>query len=96
MWMTDEDGQRYHELTGALQSLLRQHVPRDGEQPVTPEDLCVYLEWFELAREGSPSIRPFVDRGSPHMLRSLSYRQLAQDFQSLTNQVTAAQGGVSL
>ena len=95
MWMTTEDGQRYRELSGALQQILREHCPGEGEQPVSPEDLCIYLEWFELAREGAPSIRPFIDRSSPHMLRSLSYQQLAQDLKALMDQVHAAQGGAS-
>ena len=80
MWLTPDDAPRYQELTETLQSLLAQQVPQQGELIVLADDLAVYLEWLELAREAAPSIRPFIDKSSPFALGTFSYNELERDF----------------
>lgn len=88
MWITPEDEPRYEELTATLQTLLARQAPQQNEQPVDPYDLALYLEWLELAREAAPSLRPFIDKSCPFLLRSVSYQQLANDFRWLKQQVS--------
>jgi hypothetical protein len=83
MWTDSEDARRYEELTLALMTVTARHTPAGEQEPVTPGDLALYLEWLELAREAAPTIRPFIDKSSPFALRALSYGQLARDFQLL-------------
>ena len=87
MWTCPDDAPRYHELTEILQARLSQQDPQQAEQPVVPDDLALYLEWLELAREGSPSIRPFIDKSSPFALGSFSYKELESDFRWLREMV---------
>jgi hypothetical protein len=83
MWTSMEDSRRYQELTSALEDVVRRDVPMRREDRVDPEDLALYLEWLELARGAASSIRPFLDKSSPHALPSLSYEQLESDFRWL-------------
>ena len=89
MWMTPDDAPRYRELTEILQARLSQQDPQQAQQPVVPDDLALYLEWLELAREGSPSIRPFIDKSSPFALGTFSYSDLESDFRWLREHVTS-------
>src|SRR5436190_16430810 len=88
MWTCPDDEPRYQELTEILQARLSQQDPKQAERPVVPDDLALYLEWLELAREGSPSIRPFIDKSSPFALGTFSYSELESDFRWLREQVT--------
>jgi hypothetical protein len=88
MWTCPEDAPRYQELTEILQARLSQKDSQQAQQPVVPDDLALYLEWLELAREGSPSIRPFIDKSSPFALGTFSYKELESDFRWLREQVT--------
>src|SRR5438128_2584430 len=87
MWTTPAEAQRYQELTQILQETLREDAVLRADQRVAPEDLVLYLEWLELARETTVSVRPFVDKGSPYALATLTYRQLESDFAWLHRQV---------
>ena len=58
-----------------------------GERRVAPEDLALYLEWLELAREAAPTVAPFTVLSSPYALANLSYRQMASDFRWLQEQL---------
>jgi|SRR3954469_19730698 len=83
MWTCPDDAPRYQQLTETLQARLSQQDPQQAEQPVVPDDLALYLEWLELAREGSPTIRPFIDKSSPFALGTFSYKELESDFRWL-------------
>jgi hypothetical protein len=87
MWTTPEEAQRYQELTQILEETLREDAVLRAEQRVAPEDLALYLEWLELARETTVSVRPFLDKSSPYALRMLTYRQLKSDFAWLHHQI---------
>jgi hypothetical protein len=87
MWTAPDDRPRFEELTDTLAALLRQQLVRRADQRVAPEDLALYLEWMELAREGAVSVRPFIDKSSPHALATLSYGDMAKDFRWLRDQV---------
>src|SRR4051794_22607383 len=52
MWTAPDDAPRFEQLTGTLSNLLREQVAQHADHRVEPEDLAVYLEWMELAREG--------------------------------------------
>src|SRR6185369_15524522 len=100
MWTTTEEAQRYQALTQILQETLRDDSVLRAEQRVDLEDLALYLEWLELARETTVSVRPFLDKSSPYSLTMLTYRQLESDFTWLHHQVRncaqqAAEGLVS-
>jgi hypothetical protein len=88
MWITPDDAPRYQELTETLLTLFAQQVPQQAEQPVVTDDLALYLEWLELAREAAPCIRPFIDKSSPFAFQTFSYRELENDFRWLREQVT--------
>jgi hypothetical protein len=92
MWTSPEDARRYRELTGILQTLLAEDAVLRGEQRVAPEDLALYLEWLELAREASSSACPCVDNSSPFVLAMLSYREMEGDFRWLSDQLARAVG----
>lgn len=87
MWTCPDDAPRYQALTEILQARLSQQDPQQAEQLVVPDDLALYLEWLELAREGSPTIRPFIDKSSPFALGTFSYKELESDFRWLREQV---------
>jgi hypothetical protein len=80
MWTTSEDVSRFQSLDRALHDMLVHKENTCSEQRVAPEDLALYLEWLELAREVSTKITPFADKSSPFTLKSLSYGQMARDF----------------
>ena len=88
MWITPEDAPRYQELTQVLQVRLSEQAAQGAEELVIPDDLALYLEWLELAREAAPSIRPFIDKSSPFALGTFSYSELESDFRWLREQVT--------
>jgi len=87
MWTTSEDVSRFQFLEQALHDLLARTATTCSEQQVAPEDLALYLEWMELAREASTRVTPFVDKSSPFTLNSLSYGQMARDFHWLRGTV---------
>jgi hypothetical protein len=87
MWITPEDAPRYQELTQALQTRLSEQATQCAEETVVPDDLALYLEWLELAREAAPSIRPFIDKSSPFALGTFSYSDMENDFRWLREQV---------
>src|SRR5437899_3018229 len=87
MWISPEDAPRYKELTDTLQRLLSQQASQQSEESVVPDDLALYLEWLELAREAAPCIRPFIDKSSPFALGTFSYGELESDFRWLREQV---------
>ena len=83
------DARRYAELTTRVQQMLRETRSRRPGHRVAPEHMALYLEWLAFAREASPALAPFVHRTSPYVtLRwgARSYRQMASDFQWLTQQ----------
>ncbi len=86
MWSTMEDSRRYSEIRYALLRTLQQHVPLRGSEPVSVEDIALYLEWMELLLEVAPSVRPFLDKSCPYDLQALTYRQMAADFVWLTRE----------
>jgi hypothetical protein len=92
MWMAPEDAHRYQELAGFLEGILREDAVLRGEQRVDPEDLALYLEWLELAREMAANVRPFIDKSSPFALSTLTYRQMQSDFRWLQDRVGALAG----
>ena len=87
MWTTSEDVTRFRTLDETLHDVLSRETTTRGEQQVATEDLALYLEWMELAREASTKITPFADKCSPFALRSLSYGQMARDFHWLRQTV---------
>ena len=88
MWTAPDDGPRYQELTETLSQVLHNQLAQRAEERVAPDDLALYLEWLELAREGAHCIRPFIDKSSPYALATLRYSDMAQDFCWLRDQVT--------
>ena len=96
MWTSQEDARRYQGLTQALQGMASNPTLVQAERQVEPEHLALYLEWFELAREAAPSVRPFLDKCSPYVLRNFSYRQMATDFRWLVQQTLPATGNFEL
>jgi len=90
MWTTAEDAQRYQELTHTLHVLLEEDAALRGEQRVAPEELALYVEWLELAREALDSPPPFAARSSPYTLSTLCYRELESDFRWLGSRITRA------
>lgn len=90
MWITPEDAPRYQELTRLLVSTLHKDRGPQRDERVAPEDLALYLEWLELAREVAPSLRPFIDKSSPYLLGKLTYSDLEHDFRWLSAQVVDA------
>ena len=90
MWTEPDDAPRFHSLTDTLTNLLRDQLAQRADQRVAPEDLALYLEWLELAREGALCVRPFIDKSSPYALAQLSYGDMESDFRWLRDQVTAA------
>jgi hypothetical protein len=87
MWTTSEDVTRFQRLDEALHDVLARAASTRSEQQVATEDLALYLEWMELAREASTKVTPFADKSSPFALRSLSYGQMARDFEWLRRTV---------
>jgi len=87
MSMGLDDAGRYEELTRQLWGLLEEDAVLRGEQRVAADDLALYLEWLELARETAPTVAPFTVLSSPYALANLSYRQLASDFRWLRDQL---------
>src|SRR5205814_1610973 len=87
MWITPEDAPRYQELTRVLEGVLHKDRAAQRDERVAPEELALYLEWLELAREGAPCIRPFIDKSSPYLLGKLTYSDLEHDFRWLGSQV---------
>jgi hypothetical protein len=87
MWTTSEDVTRFRALDDTLRDVLAREAASRGEERVATEDLVLYLEWLELAREATTKVSPFADKCSPFALKTLSYGQLARDFQWLRQNV---------
>ena len=87
MWLAPDDAPRFERLTDTLSDMLRHQLAQHADQRVAPEDLALYLEWLELAREGALCVRPFIDKSSPYALATLSYGDMASDFRWLKDQV---------
>jgi hypothetical protein len=87
MWTAPDDAPRFEQLTDTLSNLLREQVAQHADRRVQPEDLAVYLEWLELAREGALCVRPFIDKSSPYALATLSYSDMESDFRWLRDQM---------
>ena len=83
MWTSAEDGARYFALTREIIAALARRAGPQNLAQVEVADLATYLEWFELAREVAPTLKPFAERSSPNSLGDYSYRDLTRDFVKL-------------
>src|SRR5437763_15655179 len=90
MWTTPEDGNRYRELTHALQACVDARTGPWSLEVVRPEDLADFLEWMGLASEAAPSLQPFVETSAPDVLQRFSYFQMTRYFRYLRSQLTVA------
>ena len=83
MWSSVEDVQRYCTLTQLLTGRLREEAVTHGSEPVSVDDLALYLEWLDLAREAASSLDIFRGKSSPLTLGRLCYGELNGEFRSL-------------
>jgi len=90
VWTSTDDGARYRELTRDILATMARRAGAQSLAQVEVEDLAAYLEWFELAREAAPTLRPFILKSAPDALEHFTYRQMKKDFAWLRAQLTEA------